>query len=73
MPAATAMVMRYPITRYPVARESQVEDFEEIRGALDGSAADIGTEELTAERGRVLAPSGMSAPPNSELLGPMKQ
>jgi hypothetical protein len=67
------MAVKYPTTRYPAARESQRDDSEEMGGAPDRSVADTGTEELTAERGRVLALSGMSAPPNSELFGPMKQ
>jgi hypothetical protein len=67
------MAVRYPTTRYPAARERQRDDCEEIRGAPDWSVADMEREELMAESGRVLAPSGMSAPPSSELFGPMKQ
>ena len=73
MPMATAIVVTYPTTRYPAVREDKVKNFDEIRGAPDGSAADEGTEELMADRGRMLVPSGMSAPPSSELFGPMKQ
>ena len=52
MPAATAMAVRYPTTRYPAGRESQLEDSRRDPGRSRRVGRDSGTEESTAESGR---------------------